>query len=415
MNRVPAVVFVVSMLSAGVALAASGSAPEDFPPPGETHLDGSRETTIEMSVESRRPMIELMVNGRGPFKFVVDTGASLSVIDAGIAQDLGLAVVGTQVLRSPGASQEIQGSRVQVGTLKAGGLSIEGPVLATMDLVGFSAGTIEGVLGRPHFDELLLTFDYPGSKLVVNPGALDASDPATVSFDDEAGSVRFPVDVAGVSVPMVLDTGSPGGFTLPKALESRLEFRSPLEVGPTIQLVGGAHPSWRGSLDGTIRLGAIGYEGPEVVLTTIADDFGNIGFEVLRELRVTLDQKNRLIRFVRQEAPAPVAAARERAGDAENRPADARRPWWEAAARGGVRDDPHGLRQEAGWSGRSACRRRSPADRAGLRVEDIVLSVGGTAVADVEGIPAIGSLMQGPRPLTLELLRAGERLTIAVD
>ena len=308
MKRVLAAVCATSCLAAtGFAVAASNAVEEELPSPGTTHLGGSGVTAIDMDVESRRPMIDLMVDGEGPFRFVVDTGASLSVIDEGIAEELGLVVVGTQVLRSPGASREIHGARVQVGRLEAGTMRIEKPVLATMDLVGFSAGAIEGVLGRPHFDEFLLTFDYPSSRLVLTRGGLDASDPAVIGFDDSAGSIRFPIDVSGATVPMVLDTGSPGGFTLPKALEARFEFRSPLEDGPTIQLVGGAHQTWRAPLAGTILLGEIAYEGPDVVLTTIADDFGNIGFEVLRELKVTVDQKNRLVRFEREAVLEPRA------------------------------------------------------------------------------------------------------------
>ena len=57
----------------------------------------------------------------------------------------------------------------------------------------------------------------------------------------------------------------------------------------------------------------------------------------------------------------------------------------------------------------------SPGERAGLEVADIVLSVGGTAVAEVEGIMAIAKLMRGPRPLEMELLRGGERLTISIE
>ena len=222
MNRAFFTICLLSFVATASIAKTSEMDSEDLPDPGSTRL-GSPKVTIEMNLESRRPMVGLMINGKGPFQFVVDTGAGLSVIDAGIAKELGLEVVGKQTLHSPGATEDIQGERVQVSVLEVGELRIENPVLATMDLVGFSAGTIEGVLGRPHFGELLLTFDYPGSRLVVEKGSLDRSDPAVIEFDPNAGSIQVPIDVSGVTVPMVVDTGSPevsvGSFSRDRCAE----------------------------------------------------------------------------------------------------------------------------------------------------------------------------------------------------
>ena len=414
MNRnICAVWFPLLFVATSPGLALAGSL-EDLPDPGLTELD-TPTVRIEMNLESGRPMIELRVNGEGPFQFVVDTGAGLSVIDEGIAKKLGLEVVGKQVLQSPGASVDIEGERVQAGRLEVGELRIEKPVLATMDLVGFSAGTIEGVLGRPHFRDFLMTFDYPGSQLLVARGNLDESDSAVLSFDDQAGSIRFPIDVSGVTVPMVLDTGSPGGFTLPKALESRFKFHSALQQGPTIRLVGGAHPTWRASLDGTVRLGNVTYRDPEVILTTIADEFGNIGFNVLRELRVTLDQANGLVRFERvaavEQLPGPNSGQAIRRGGPVSLGGASDKP------RMGVAFEmtPAGFIKKSGGLVVRHVDAGGPGDRAGLKVADIVLSVGGTAVAEIEGVMAIGKLLQGPRPLNMELQRGDERLTIIVN
>lgn len=383
--------------------------PDELPDPGTTRLEDSS-IVIRMNLDSGRPMVDLKVNGEGPYAFVVDTGASFSLIDESIARDLGLEIVGSQSIRSPGASEEIKGRRVRAARVETGGLRIESPVLATMDLVGFSAGTIEGVLGRPHFAELLLTFDYPESRLVVEKGVLDATDPATIAVDTSAGSVRFPIDVAGVSVPVVLDTGSPGGFTLPKRLEAELPFRSAPRPGPTIQLVGGAHPTWRGRLEGAISLGALRFPSPEVVLTTIAEEFGNIGFNVLRELQVTLDQASGLVRLERGAArPEPKTPTRpggpRTMGGAAGQPrlgvAFAMTSSGFVKERGGLviqHVDPGGA-----------------ADEAGLTIGDIVLSVGGTSVASLDRATEIAGLLRAPRPLELEILRGERRLKIVID
>ena len=72
-----------------------------------------------------------MVNGEGPFKFVVDTGASLSVIDQGIAEKLGLEDGGTVRLSTKRGSAEVaieSSDRMQPGHISLpNGLGVDYP------------------------------------------------------------------------------------------------------------------------------------------------------------------------------------------------------------------------------------------------------------------------------------------------
>lgn len=51
---------------------------------------GKEVTTIPFNMVNHRPFIEVKVNGKGPLRFVVDTGASLSVISVKTAEKLGI-------------------------------------------------------------------------------------------------------------------------------------------------------------------------------------------------------------------------------------------------------------------------------------------------------------------------------------
>src|SRR5438132_9375626 len=44
-----------------------------------------------------RPVVEVTINGKGPFRLVLDTGASVTVLDTSLAADLGLAGTSTEV------------------------------------------------------------------------------------------------------------------------------------------------------------------------------------------------------------------------------------------------------------------------------------------------------------------------------
>ena len=49
---------------------------------------GARRAVVALTVEAQKPMVDVMIDGKGPFPFVVDTGAHLH-IDADVARRLG--------------------------------------------------------------------------------------------------------------------------------------------------------------------------------------------------------------------------------------------------------------------------------------------------------------------------------------
>lgn len=53
-------------------------------------VSGKELATIPFDLVNNRPFIKVMVNGKGPFRFVIDTGASMSVLSDKTAQALGI-------------------------------------------------------------------------------------------------------------------------------------------------------------------------------------------------------------------------------------------------------------------------------------------------------------------------------------
>lgn len=55
------------------------------------HRQGGKDvTTLPFELINHRPFIEVMINGKGPLRFVIDTGASLSVLSDKTAEKLGI-------------------------------------------------------------------------------------------------------------------------------------------------------------------------------------------------------------------------------------------------------------------------------------------------------------------------------------
>jgi hypothetical protein len=277
-------------------------------PVGTVELEAAR-IELPLDLATRRPVIEMTVDGEGPYRFVVDTGAGPNIIDDAVARRLGLPATGVQRVGSPGG-EAVEAHRYGARVLAAGGLRIVDTELLGIDLAALAGDTFQGILGMRNLRDYLVTFDYPSSHLVVESGSLSAAAPGTVPYDAGGRLIRFDIDVDGVTVAADLDTGSAHGFTLPKAFEDRWTFSTPAREAGTARLVGAEHTVWRGRLDGAITVAGHVFTDPEVTLAEFTRDFANIGFEVLGEMTVTIDQRQGLLRLTRTGAEAPAAPPR---------------------------------------------------------------------------------------------------------
>jgi predicted aspartyl protease len=91
-----------------------------------------------------RIVIPIMVNGHGPFQFVLDTGANATVISPHLAATLGLSVDATLSVVMNGVTGTTTVPTVKIEQIETRGLQMQGQRLAVSDASG--VGT-DGVLG----------------------------------------------------------------------------------------------------------------------------------------------------------------------------------------------------------------------------------------------------------------------------
>ncbi len=112
-------------------------------------------------------IVDVRVNGQGPYRFVVDTGASNSAISRTLAERLMMQRgVPVPVMGASGSSPaymtkatmlEVAGRRFPEFTFAAGDF---------LDRLGYAVGTrVDGVLGANAFQNLVLRIDYPKQRL----------------------------------------------------------------------------------------------------------------------------------------------------------------------------------------------------------------------------------------------------------
>jgi len=154
-----------------------------------------------------RLTIEVFVNGRGPYRFLVDSGADSSVVGLRIARDLQLPLTTPVTLNSMTASALVQ--RVKVAELALGSsriLDLELPVLRETDLGG------DGMLGIDMLVQQRLMMDFEKRVIKVE----DARIPARMLDGEIVVTARrrrgqlilTEVTAAGRPVEAVVDTGS---------------------------------------------------------------------------------------------------------------------------------------------------------------------------------------------------------------
>jgi predicted aspartyl protease len=230
-------------LQASVPIPAVGSGcPSATTPP---NTGGANTYTIPAHIDRQgfygsEIFVGVCVDGHGPFPFVVDTGASSSVIDVGLAARLGL-VSETQaagihpcdhqeVMVTP-QSMSVAGVRLDPQNVIVGGLST--PTFPLMGILGVNVlSSFRAVRIDYTSDTIALlgpqSLGVPASpSLGTVPAPFTTGTTSTVPFvpntNTSPGFEEVPVQIGSLHTSLVLDTGAQGtGITSDVASEAGL-------------------------------------------------------------------------------------------------------------------------------------------------------------------------------------------------
>jgi hypothetical protein len=114
-------------------------------------------------------LVPIYINGRGPFPFALDTGASQSLIDAGLVRDLGLRTLGPSVPLH-GVTGGGRGQMVQVKRWRAGRVGLHPDTIASLRLFAGTRGGPVGLLGSDVLSRFgKIAVDYDKDVLLLDP------------------------------------------------------------------------------------------------------------------------------------------------------------------------------------------------------------------------------------------------------
>jgi len=263
-------------------------------------------------------LVDVMLNGQGPFRMILDTGAATTVLDGDLVTELGLESLGTTRIGDPSDLLANEVDQVRIGTVELGSARFEG--VAAVGWRGpslTSAIGARGVLGLPTFRDCLLTVDYPARAIEVAPGELPEVDGKRVLPLDSRMIAELPVAVAGREASAHLDIGNASSLVVPASWQGELATKGEVSEGMGMR-ASGPVTFTIATLDGDLVIGEHVLHDPEVRFDDRLDHV-NVGYGVLRGFAITLDQRNDRVRLTPGEpssaAPLPAGAREAPGGD----------------------------------------------------------------------------------------------------
>jgi hypothetical protein len=257
---------------------------------------------IPMRVEGGMFAVELMVNGKGPFLFAIDTGAEGGPrLDSSLMEKLGLKSSGQISDGDPSGRSPQMAQTVQLDSIEVGGLGFSGVAGTTKNYKNSPRPlAADGIIGLGLFPDYLVTLDFPAKVLRIARGELPKADGAEIlDYQTEHGVPSVDLAVGNTKIKAHLDSGNRiGEFVFPTSFVEKLtQISKPLVVGRARSASGDMEIK-QVQVKELVRLGR--HEFPEATITFPAlGDAGNVGAKVLSQFAMTFDQKNQRVRLSR--------------------------------------------------------------------------------------------------------------------
>ena len=333
-------------------------------PTGASIDGGAATVTLPFRLLNNHIYVEVNVNGKGPYTFIVDTGGHC-LISPQLVAELGLKTVGAAAMSGAGVKTTASGF-THVDEIALGGVRMR-------DQLGFAAPIydpavegirVDGMIGFEMFRRFAVQIDYGRDLLIItDPARFDPTGAGTALpfvFYDHLPMVRG--SLAELPARFDIDTGSRSEIDITGPFVTAHELRTRFSKGVSAVTgwgMGGPSRSYVARLP-SLKLGDVQVSGPVAGLSedkggSISDPNyeGNIGGGLLKRFVVTFDYAHQMM-YLRPIAPPPVDAGRfDRSG-----------MWINSGPNGYVVTD---------------VATNGPADQAGIKVGDVITRLDGAA------------------------------------
>jgi predicted aspartyl protease len=213
-----------------------------------------------------RIIADVMIDGRGPFHFMLDTGATQAVIADSTVARLGLHPDPHKLVRVQGVNAHVEAPEVQIDSLILGSVRfrhIDLPVLA-----GPLFDSLDGILGAQGFGRIKLSVSVLDRRCIIadSPRRPDTPANATTVWLRSQQLPMFSATIAGIRVQVIVDTGASdtlGNVALLAALQ-KADALQALRAAPPVLDVTPVRWTGLSALTPPLQLGRLAIQPPAV-------------------------------------------------------------------------------------------------------------------------------------------------------
>ena len=269
--------------------------------PGRTKLE-SRLVVIPAQIIGNHFIVETRWDKHGPWRFLVDTGSSVTLVSPNFASRYGFQ-------QPANTNPPVRIRSADGGTVSLPAINIKRLELGDAHFLNIPAFTyncdelsahlgfrIDGILGFPLFRDVVFSLDYPQSRLVITTAGPTPLLPGSlIPFNNERRTPIISIALGDETFTALIDSGSDGPLMLnPFGLNP--EFTYGPRPGGTVGTLTGDRPQQIGRLRQPLTIGSYTLDRP---LVDITDQLSSIGGEILKHFCVTFDPPRNHVTFFR--------------------------------------------------------------------------------------------------------------------
>lgn len=364
--------------------------------------NGAKETTFPFELINNHIYAKVMVNGKGPYTFIFDTGGA-NLVTPTTAKALGLEIKGSFEARGAGEGT-MEAGFTNVDQLRIGDAVIEKQhfyVLPLDALTHVEGIDMPGMVGFETFRRFVTRIDYGNKTITLIDAKLfnpkDAGTAIPFKFNQSIPEIEGKFE--GIPATFDIDTGARSELTLTKPYAEKHEVvaKHPKSI-EAVEGWGVGGPS-RGIVmrASSIMLGGVEIKGVVTTATTqekgafAGNEYsGNIGGGILKRFVVTFDYENKVMYL------KPIAGTLSDVGTFD------RAGMW-------INVEDSGFKVVD-------VTKASAAEKAGMKADDVITAVNGKPASGIK-LADLRRMLRNEAPgtkITFAVTRGKETLTIPV-
>ncbi len=174
------------------------------------------ETSVPFELIDNHVYLNVMLDGKGPYRFIFDTGGA-NLVDPAVAREIGATAVGGVQGSGVGAATE-SFRFARVGSLRVGDAELRDQLFSTAPVrAGFGtsgSAPVDGLIGWEVLARYVTTFDYGRDRVTLRMPSASTLTGNVTHFVFGGTQPQMPCAIDGISTVCAIDTGSRSSLDL---------------------------------------------------------------------------------------------------------------------------------------------------------------------------------------------------------